>query len=94
MQNRQLFLDRGKDVKTASHKYCEQLDSIAKRHSEELEVHMKSSQFNPHGFRKGSATYAASGTTMAPSIPSIARRGEWSIGKILDVYWHFLSSGD
>jgi hypothetical protein len=31
---------------------------------------------------------------MAPSIPSIARRGEWSIGKVLDVYWHFDSVGD
>lgn len=34
------------------------------------------------------------GTTVPPPIPSIARRGEWSIGMVLDVYWHFGSVGD
>jgi len=43
---------------------------------------------------KGAATHAVSGTTAAPSVPSIARRGEWSIGSVLDVYWHFGSVGD
>ena len=34
------------------------------------------------------------GTTSSPSLPSIARRGEWSIGSVLDVYWHFGSVGN
>ena len=34
------------------------------------------------------------GTTVPPPIPSVTRRGEWSIGAILDVYWHFGSVGD
>ena len=29
-----------------------------------------------------------------PPIPSAARRGEWSMGKVLDIYWHFLEPGD
>ena len=56
--------------------------------------HMKFDKLNPYGLRKGAATHAVSGTTAAPSIPSIARRGEWSIGSVLDVYWHFGSVGD
>ena len=51
-------------------------------------------KLNPYGLRKGAATHAVSGTTAAPSIPSIARRGEWSIGSVLDVYWHFGLVGD
>lgn len=56
--------------------------------------HMKVAKLNPYGLRKRVATHAVSGTTAAPSIPSIARRGEWSIGSVLDVYWHFGSVGD
>ena len=29
-----------------------------------------------------------------PPIPSVARRGEWSMGKVIDVYWHFSEPGD
>ena len=29
-----------------------------------------------------------------PPIPSVARRGEWSMGKVLDVYWHCAEPGD
>jgi hypothetical protein len=39
--------------------------------------------------RKGSATSASSGTTCPPPVSSIAARGEWSLGEILDIYWHF-----
>jgi hypothetical protein len=34
------------------------------------------------------------GTAASPSLPSIARQGEWSLGAVLDVYWHFASIGD
>jgi hypothetical protein len=32
--------------------------------------------------------------TCPPPIPSIARHGEWSMGSVLDVYWHFAEPGD
>ena len=37
---------------------------------------------------------AFSGTTCPPPVSSIASRGEWSMGKILDLYWHFSEPGD
>ena len=35
-----------------------------------------------------------SGTTAPPSVASVANQGEWSIGAVLDVYWHFAKPGD
>ena len=29
-----------------------------------------------------------------PPIASIANRGDWSLGKVLDVYWQFAEAGD
>lgn len=61
----------------------------------ELMNHIPAANFNAYaGLRKGAATHATvcmSGTTAPPSIPSVARRGEWSFGSVLDVYWHFNS---
>ena len=92
--NPKFFLSKKVKSGAASQKYCEQLLAIAQRHEEELRTHMLNDKFGPYGTGKGSATYATSGTTMSPSIPSIARRGEWSIGKVLDCYWHFDKTGD
>jgi hypothetical protein len=50
--------------------------------------------FTPCGLRKGSATHAVSGTPLPPSLPSMACRGEWSQGLVLDAHWHFASIGD
>jgi hypothetical protein len=47
-----------------------------------------------HGIRKGSATHVASATTAPPPIASIANRVDWSLGKVLDVYWQFAEAGD
>jgi hypothetical protein len=47
-----------------------------------------------HGLRKGSATHVACATTAPPPIASIANRGDWSLGKVLDVYWQFVEVGD
>jgi hypothetical protein len=50
-----------------------------------------------HSTRKGSKGSAAkliTGTTHPPPIPSIAARGERSIGKILELYWQFRDAGD
>jgi hypothetical protein len=47
-----------------------------------------------HGLRKGSATHVSCATTAPPPIASIANRGDWSLGKVLDVYWQFAEVGD
>jgi hypothetical protein len=36
----------------------------------------------------------SSGITCPPPVSSIAARGEWSLGKILDIYWHFAAPDD
>ena len=92
--NERLFLDKNVKEGSAASKYCEQLLTIVRKHKEEVTNLMKMENFNAYGWRKGGATYALSGTTAPPSIPSVARRGEWSIGSVLDCYWHFGSVGD
>ena len=92
--NERLFLKQGTKEGAGSMKYHEQVVGLVRGREDAVSTHMKVDKLNPYGLRKGAATHAVSGTTAGPSIPSIARRGEWSIGSVLDVYWHFGSVGD
>jgi hypothetical protein len=56
--------------------------------------YIRSDHANSHGIRKGSATKVTAGTTLHPPTSSIAAQGEWSLGQILDIYWHFAERGD
>jgi len=85
-----LFLKKGPKEGAASTRCCEQLLAIVTKHQNEVLTQMRLDHFNPYGLRKGSATHAVSRTTHAPSLPSIARRGEWSPGLLLDVHWRSL----
>jgi hypothetical protein len=49
---------------------------------------------NSHRTRKGSATVAILGTTVPPLVSSIVARGEWKMGKVLDLYFQFAEPGD
>lgn len=89
-----LFLTDGAKEGSAASRYQEQLLGLMKKKSEIVATHIRLEHANAYGIRKGSATYATSGTTSPPPIPSIARRGEWSMGPVLDVYWHFSEPGD
>ena len=89
-----LFLAPGVEEGAASSRYSEQLMSIVGDHRDEVMALMRPDHFNPYGLRKYPATHAASGTTHPPSLPAIARRGEWSQGHIFDVYLHFAAAGD
>ena len=89
-----LFLRHGSKEGSASTRYQEQLIGIIKKKNGVVELHIRVEHANAYGLRKGSATYATSGTTCPPPISSIARRGEWSLGKVLEVYWHFAEPGD
>jgi hypothetical protein len=94
VESERLFLKKGTKEGAGSTKYHEQVVGLVRGNENLIVPHMKVAKLNPYGLRKGAATHAVSGTTAAPSIPSIARRGEWSIGSVLDVYWHFGSVGD
>jgi hypothetical protein len=93
-KSERFFLSPGTKEGIAANRYCEQLMGIVARHEEEVSLQIRYGHMNPYGLRKGAATHAISGTTAAPSIPSIARRGEWSQGAVFDVYWHFAKTGD
>ena len=52
---------------------------------EKLEEYIRPGHANTHGTRKAVAVEATSGTTCPPPPSSVARRGEWSMGKIFDI---------
>ena len=67
---------------------------MMKEHLNTVLQYVRERHASCHGIRKGGATHVTTGTTVPPPIPSIAGRGEWSMGKVLDVYWHFAEPGD
>lgn len=89
-----LFLSPGTKNGSASQRYCTQLSEMVMRHQDVAKCHLRLSHFNAHGLRKGSGSHASSATTVPPSFVSVAARGEWSIGKILDMYFKFAMGGD
>jgi hypothetical protein len=87
-----LFLRGDAKVGSAGHRYCSQLLQLLKSHWAIVMTFIKT--LSAHGIRKGSATHVASSTTVPPPIASIAARGDWSLGKVLDIYWQFAQTGD
>ena len=87
-----LFLRSGTKIGSAAQRYCEQLSHLFTTYADDVKVYVR--RASTHGIRKGSATYVSSATTLPPPIASIANRGDWSLGKVLDVYWHFAEPGD
>ena len=80
----------------ASVKYATTLKSILQEHQDMVEgmggnVERLSRK---HCIRKGAGTAAAASSTAAPSIVSIVRRGDWSLGKVLDLYLRWADGGD
>ena len=47
-----------------------------------------------HSGRKGAATYLTAATLNPPPLSSVAHRGEWSQGKVQDIYFNFAKPGD
>jgi hypothetical protein len=47
-----------------------------------------------HSMRKGSATYAASGSTACPSSAAIHLRAGWTLSSVQDTYMRYESAGD
>ena len=56
-----------------------------------LNAEMSDVKITEHGVRKGSTV--RSGTAMPVSFSSVAARGEWSMGKVLDVYFAHEEAG-
>ena len=81
-----LFLAPNAKEKSAGTRYQEQLMGIVGLHKEEVGNHIRIEHMNAFGFCKGSATLAVPRTTCPPPVSLVARRGEWSMGKVLNVY--------
>jgi hypothetical protein len=60
----------------ASNRYCSQISELMRQKCEIVREYIRVEHANSHGTRKGSATMAISGTTVPPSVSSIAARGE------------------
>ena len=84
-----LFIACGTKYTTASQNFAHQVAAMGASYANQIKDFLHLSHFNIHGVRKGSGTHAASATTCSPLFTSIACHGEWSMGKILDVYFSF-----
>ena len=63
-------------------------------HQEVLATYGCCDNLGSHSIRKGSASYAASGSTVAPSIVSICMRAGWTISGAKERYLKFENAGD
>ena len=89
-----LFLVHGAKEGSASHRYCKALQKLFEETCSIVYEFIRPGHANAHSTRKGAAVAARSGTTCPPPPSSVARRGEWILGKVFDIYWLFAESGD
>ena len=89
-----IYLRPGATKNTAASRYTDSIRQWVEDKRDTLIAMARVDHLNGHSMRKGSATYASSGTTVPPPLPSIFHRGEWSLGVILEIYWKFAESGD
>ena len=90
-----IFRRAGAAVKSASKRYANGVKRLFICEMKDiLPQYTRPDHASPHGTRKGSAMQATAGTTHPPPMPSIARRGEWSMGKIYDIYLMFMEASD
>lgn len=67
--------------------------------TEDLKLRMefegiKAEDISTHSIRRGSATYAPSGSTAGPSTSSVYLRAGWKLGGVQDRYIHHHHAGD
>lgn len=90
-----LFLSPKAQESSASYKYCTQFKEIfSKVIPDSDSMHIHPNHTNAHGIRKGSAVEVMSGTTCPPPTFSVAHRGGWSLGVVIDIFWLFAEAGD
>ena len=89
-----LFKTDDNNKKAATNIYCSQLKELLQKNDKAIISFIRLAHANVHGWRKGGATHTTSRITCPNTIPSVDRHDEWSVGKVLDVYWHFAEPGD
>jgi hypothetical protein len=58
-----------------------------------MSLFVQLTKFNPHINRKGAASHVTTNTMERPPMPSILFQEEWSLGKVLDIYWRWCAKG-
>ena len=89
-----LFGNKTSKKCSASHSYCRSLHDLFKEMGDMIFQWVRPGHASDHGIRKGAAVECTSGTTAPPPTSAVAHRGEWSMGKVLDIYWLFAAAGD
>ena len=92
--NTRLFGSSNMGEEAQSNRYTSLLTLLLKANIETVSKFIRRNHANGHEIRKGSASFATSGTACPPWVASVAAQGEWSMGAVLDVYWHFCAPGD
>ena len=52
-----------------------------------LSKYIRPQYSNTHSTQKDSLVHTISSTIYPPLITSVTHRGEWNLGKVLDIYW-------
>ena len=86
--------EKNTQKQSASHAYCDNLVKLFEYMGDKILQFVRPGHAASHGTRKGAAVHCTSGTTCPPPMTSVARRGEWSLGKIYEIYWLWAESGD
>lgn len=89
-----LFIEKNDKTGSAASTFCAALATLLDKFDECVNSYIRVHHANVHGIRKGSGTYASSCSTVPPPLVSIALRGEWSLGKVFDIYFKFGANGD
>lgn len=82
------------ELGNATKRFSTHLKRVVHAHNDEVKTWGVPSRIKPHSCRKGSATHLTSGTLSPPPNSSVAHRGEWSQGKVQDIYFNFALPGD
>ena len=89
-----LYICPGAELRNASESFGRKICEIAKRFADVVRIFCHLSHFNIHMLWNGSGTHAASATTCPHLFTSFVASGEWSMRKVLDVYFQFAAGGD
>ena len=69
-------------------------EGVNQQKNEVVSSYTQRTYANVHVWRKGGLHMQLVAQHAPPSVPSVARQGEWLMGKGLDVYWHCAMPGD
>ena len=93
-KNASLFGSSNTEEEAPSNRYVSLLTLLLKANIETVSKFIRRNRANGHIIWKGLASFVTSCTTCPPSVASVAAWIEWSMGAVLDVYWHFCAPGD